>query len=205
MDRRLICVLISSLAVLAIGCSKKTEQVPEVLPVTAPGAASAEALPAIPTERLSPQAVDGDPAHAQEMLTPEELMELVDPTETPPPAPTDHRLRLGIDGDPGYTQDELTPEELAEARAAGAAVPQSSYAPQPNEPSHAEQPSKPSNEVDESSNTVYVGGTRAPVYRHHVREERRDDSQREPRPAAEPNEAPRANPHTNPPPRRPHR
>jgi hypothetical protein len=186
MDRRLICVLISSLAVLAIGCSKKTEQGPEVLPVTAPAAAPVEAPPPIPTERLSPQEIDGDPGHAQKMLTPDELRELVDPTEAPPPAPTDHRLQLGIDGDPGYTQDELTPEELAEARAAGAAMPQPSYAQQPSEPSHAEQPSEPSDEVDESSNTVYVGGTRAPVYRHHVREEAEADNRREPRPAAQP-------------------
>jgi hypothetical protein len=138
------------------------------------------------------------------MLTVEELMARMEtPTEAPPPTPSDHRLHLGIDGDPGYTQDELTPEELAEARAAGAASPPPSYhRNQPSEPAHAEQPSEPSDDVDdESSDTVYVGGTRAPVYRHHAREEAREDNPREPRPAARPQEPA----HANPPHRGPHR
>jgi len=138
------------------------------------------------------------------MLTVEELMARMEtPAEAPPPAPTDHRLRLGIDGDPGYAQDELTPEELAEVRAAGAASPPPSYRrDQPSEPSHAEQPSEPSGDVDdESSDTIYVDGTRAPVYRRHVREEAREDNPREPRPAAQPQEPA----HANPPHRGPHR
>lgn len=131
----------------------------------------------MPIEHLPPQGADADPGHAKEKLTLEEIMV---PAEAPPPAPTDHRLRLGIDGDPGYEQEELTPEELAAARAAGAAVPQPSYHQQASEPSHAAQPSEASGEVDESGDTVYVGGTRAPVYRHHVREEAREDGPREP-------------------------
>jgi hypothetical protein len=118
------------------------------------------------------------------------MARLEGPADAPPPMPTDHRLHLGIDGDPGYEQEELTPEELAEARAAGAAVPQPSYAQQPSGPSHAEQPSEPSDDVDESSDTVYVGGTRAPVYRHRAREEAGADKPREPRPAAQPQRRP---------------
>lgn len=182
------CVLIASLTVLAAGCSTKTESGPDVLPVVAP----AEAPPPMPIEHRPPQEVDGDPGQAKEKLTLEEIMI---PAEAPPPAPTDHRLRLGIDGDPGYAQEELTPEELAAARAAGAAVPQPSYAQQRSEPSRAAQPSEASgDDVDESGDTVYVGGTRAPVYRHHVREEAREDGPREPRPAAQPHEPAHANP-----------
>jgi hypothetical protein len=164
------CLVISSLAALAVGCSKKTEQAPEPPPEVVQVTAPAEAPPPMPTDDRPPVANAGDP----------------------PPMPTDHRLRLGIDGDPGYTQEELTPEELAEARAAGAAVPQPSYAQQPSEPSSTGQPREPSDDVDEeSSDTVYVGGTRAPVYRHHVREEAGADKPREPRPAAQPHRSPR--------------
>ena len=121
-------------------------------------------------------------------------MGLVAPTETPPPVPNDHRLRLGIDGDSGYTQQELTPEELAAARAAGAAAPQPSYAPQLSAPSHAEQPSESPDEVeDEASGTVYVGGDRAPVIRHDIREEAKEGDRREPRPVTLPDEPPRSN------------
>ncbi len=145
----------------------------------------------MPTDAPPPVTSVGDPGHAQEKRTPAELMELIAPAEDPTPAPTDHRLSLGIDGDPGYAQEELTPEELEAARAAGAAVPQPSYAPQPSEPSRAEQPSEASGDVyEEESDTVYVGGTRAPVYRHHVREEAREDMPREPRPATQPHRAP---------------
>ena len=186
------CMVISSLAVLAVGCSKKSEQAPEQAFEVVQVKVSEDEPPPMPTDDRPPVANVGDPGHAQEKLTPEQLMELMaPPAEDPPPTPTDHRLRLGIDGDPGYAQDELTPEELAEARAAGAAVPQPSYAEQPREPSSAGQPSEPSGDVDEeSSDNVYVGGTRAPVYRHHVREEVRADEPRKPRPAAQPHRAP---------------
>jgi len=185
------CLVISSLVALAVGCSKKTEQAPEPPPEVVQVTAPAEAPPPMPTDDRPPVANAGDPGHAPEKRTPEELMQLVAPAEEPPPMPTDHRLRLGIDGDPGYTQEELTPEELAEARAAGAAVPQPSYAQQPSEPSSTGQPREPSDDVDEeSSDTVYVGGTRAPVYRHHVREEADADKPREPRPAAQPHRSP---------------
>ena len=199
MKNRSTCVVISSLAVLAVGCSKKAEQAPEVPPVVAP----AEARPPMPNDATAPVANVGDPGHTQEKLTPEEIAELIAPAEAPPnPTSTDHRLHLGIDGDPGYTQKELTPKELAEARAVGAAAPQSSYPQQPSQPSHADQPSEASDEVDEeASDNVYWGGTRAPVYRHHVREEVREDSLREPRPAAQPREPA----HENPPERRPRR
>ncbi|MGB9338817.1 MAG: hypothetical protein WCB63_06255 [Polyangiales bacterium] len=150
------CVLISMLAVLVVGCSKKNEHAPSVQPAVAP----AEVPQEMPTAAT----------------------------------PTDHRLRLGIDGDPGYAQQELTPEELAAARAAGAAVPQPSSAPQPSEPSHAEQPSESPGEVeDEASGTVYVGGARAPVIRHHIREEAKEGDRREPRPVTLPHEPPRSN------------
>jgi hypothetical protein len=186
-----ICVVISSLAVLSVGCSKRTEQAPEPAFEVVQVNDSAEEPQPMPADDRPPVANVGDPGHAQEKLTPEQLMERMAPAEDRPPMPTDHRLRLGIDGDPGYEQEELTPEELAEARAAGAAVPQPSYAQQPSEPSRADQPSEPSDDVDEeSSDYVYVGGTRAPVYRHHVREEAEADRPREPRPAAQPHRGP---------------
>lgn len=181
-----------SLAVLALGCSKETEPAPEQVFEVVQVEASAEEPAPLPTDDSPPAANVGDPEHAQDVLTPEELMERMAPAEDPPPAPTDHRLRLGLDGDPGYEQDVLTPEELAEARAAGAAVPQPTYAQQPSEPSRADQPSEPSDDVDEeSSDYVYVGGTRAPAYRHHVREEAGADKPREPRPATQPHRGPR--------------
>ena len=127
-------VLISSLAVLALGCSKEPKAEPEIEHVKAPG----EAPPPTPAQFREPQEVNSDAGQAAAKRTPEELRELIAPSETPPPMPTDHRLHLGIDGDPGYVEDELTPEELAAARAAGAAVPQPTYAPQPGEPSRAE-------------------------------------------------------------------
>ena len=190
------CMVISSLAVLAVGCSKKSEQAPEQAFEVVQVKVSEDEPPPMPTDDRPPVANVGDPGHAQEKLTPEQLMELMAPAEDPPPMPNDHRLRLGIDGDTGYTQDELTPEEPAEARAAGAAVPQPTYAQPPSEPSRAEQPSESSNVVDEeSSDSVYVGGTRAPVYRHRARENARDDAAvdrpREPKPAAQPHRAPR--------------
>ena len=198
MDVRSICVLTALLAVCAVGCSKETERGSEVVPITAP----AEAPVVMPTENQAPLGANSRPAPTTEKLTPEELRELMDPTPVRPPPPTDHRLRLGIDGDPGYAQDELTPEELAAARAAGAAVPQPTYAPQPSEPSRAEQPSEASEDAsEEESDNVYVGGTRAPVYRHHVREEVREDNPREPSAEPQPHEPP----HTNPPRRGPHR
>lgn len=74
------CVLIASLAVLAAGCSTKTEPGPGVLPVVAP----AEAPPPMPIEHRPPQEVDGDPGQAKEKLTLEEIMI---PAEAPPPRP----------------------------------------------------------------------------------------------------------------------
>ncbi|MFW2388873.1 MAG: hypothetical protein ACN4G0_11085, partial [Polyangiales bacterium] len=127
-----------------------------------------------------------------------QIRELVDPAEDTRAVPADHRLSLGIDGDPGWEQKELTPEELEQVRAAGAAVPQPTYARPPSEPSPTEQPNEPSEDgyVDEaSSEGVYVDGTRAPVYRRHVREEAKDeagaDRPREPRPVAQPQRRPR--------------
>ena len=173
------------LAVLSLGCSKKTEEAPaQVFEVVQAEVAEDKTAP-------MPAADVGKPQHVQVKLTPEQIKDLIDPAEDPPPMPTDHRLRLGIDGDSGWEQEELTAEELEQARAAGAAVPQPTYAQPPSEPSRADQPSEPSEDVDEeSSDNVYVGGTRAPVYRHHVREEARADEPREPRPAARPHRAP---------------
>jgi hypothetical protein len=187
-------VVISLLAVLSLGCSKKTEEAPaQVFEVVQAKVAEDKTAP-MPVGDQPPAADVGE--HAQVKLTPEQIMELMDPAEEPPPMPADHRVRLGIDGDPGWEQEELTEEELAEARAAGAAVPQPTYAPQPSEPSRVDQPGEPSEDVgEESSDSVYVGGTRAPVYRHHVREEARDeagtDRPREPRPVAQPQRRPR--------------
>lgn len=180
---------ISLLAVLSLGCSKKTEEAPaQVFEVVQAKVAEDKTAPL-------PAADVDEPEHEQVKLTREQFMELTDPAEDPPPTPTDHRLRLGIDGDSGWEQEELTAEELAEARAAGAAVPQPTYAQPPSEPSRAEQPTEPSGDVgEESSDTVYVGGTRAPVYRHHARENAKDEAEvdrpREPRPAAQPHRAP---------------
>ncbi len=189
-------VVISLLAVLSLGCSKKTEEAPAQVFEVVQAEVAEDKTATMPAGVQPPAADGGEPEHAQVKLTPEQIKERIDPAEDPPPMPTDHRLRLGIDGDPGWEQEELTAEELEQARAAGAAVPQPSYAPQPSEPSRAEQPSEPSEDVDdESSDSVYVGGTRAPVYRHHVREEARDeagaDGPREPRPAAQPQRRPR--------------
>ena len=178
------------LAVLSLGCSKKTEEAPaQVFEVVEAKVAEDKTAPL-------PAADVGEPEHVEVKLTPEQLAEIMAPADDPPPKPTDHRLRLGIDGDSGWEQEELTAEELAEARAAGAAVPQPTYAQPPSEPSRAEQPSEPSGDVgEESSDTVYVGGTRAPVYRHRARENARDDAAvdrpREPKPAAQPHRAPR--------------
>jgi len=176
------------LAVLSVGCSKKTEEAPaQVFEVVQAKVAEDKTAP-------MPAADVGEPEHVQVKLTPEQIKDLIDPAEDPPPMPTDHRLHLGIDGDSGWEQKELTPEELEQARAAGAAVPQPTYAPPPSEPSHAAQPSEPSEDV-ESSDSVYVGETRAPVYRRHVREEARDEAEvnrpREPRPEAQPHPRPR--------------
>jgi hypothetical protein len=189
-------VVISLLAVLSFGCSKKTEEAPAQVFEVVPAKVAEDKTASMPAGDQPPAADVGEPEHVQVKLTPEQIMELMDPAEDAPPTPTDHRLRLGIDGDPGWEQEELTAEELAEARAAGAAVPQPSYAPQPSEPSRAEQASEPSEDVaEESSDSVYVGGTRAPVYRHHVREEAKDeagpDGPREPRPVAQPRRRPR--------------
>jgi hypothetical protein len=189
-------VVISLLALLSFGCSKKTEEAPaQVFEIVQAKVAEDKTAP-MPTGDQPPTTDVGVPEHVQVKLTPEQIKELIDPAEEPPPMPTDHRLRLGIDGDSGWEQEELTEEELAEARAAGAAVPQPSYAPQPSEPSRAEQASEPSEDVaEESSDSVYVGGTRAPVYRHHVREEARDEAEpdrpREPKPVAQPQRRPR--------------
>ena len=180
---------ISLLAALSLGCSKKTEEAPaQVFEVVEAKVAEDKTAP-LPAPDV------GEPEHVEVKLTPEQLAEIMAPAEDPPPKPTDHRLRLGIDGDSGWEQEELTAEELAEARAAGAAVPQPTYAQPPSEPSRAEQPSEPSGDVgEESSDTVYVGGTRAPVYRHHARENAKDEAEvdrpREPRPAAQPHRAP---------------
>jgi hypothetical protein len=189
-------VVISLLAVLSLGCSKKTEEAPaQVFEVVQAKVAEDKTAPMPAGDQ--PAAADvGEPEHVQVKLTPEQIKELIDPAEDPPPMPADHRLRLGIDGDSGWEQEELTAEELAEARAAGAAVPQPTYAQPPSEPSRADQPSEPSEDVDEeSSDNVYVGGTRAPVYRHHVREEARDEAEpdrpREPKPVAQPHRGPR--------------
>lgn len=189
-------VLMSLLAVLSLGCSKKTEEAPaQVFEVVQAKVAEDKTAP-MPARDQPPAADVGEPEHVQVKLTPEQIKELIDPAEDPPPMPTDHRLRLGIDGDSGWEQEELTAEELAEARAAGAAVPQPTYAQPQSEPSRAEPPSEPSEDVDEeSSDGVYVGGTRAPVYRHHAREEARDEAEpdrpREPKPVAQPHRAPR--------------
>jgi len=191
-------VVISLLAVLSLGCSKKTEEAPaQVFEVVQAKVAEDKMAPAPGGDQ--PQAADvGEPEHVQVKLTPEQIKELMDPAEDTRAMPTDHRLTLGIDGDPGWEQKELTPEELEQVRAAGAAVPQPTYAQPPSEPSPSEQPNEPSEDgyVDEaSSDDVYVGGTRAPVYRRHVREEARDeagaDGPREPRPAAQPQRRPR--------------
>ena len=184
-------VRISLLAVLSLGCSQKAEEAPaQVFEVVEANVAEDKMAP--------PPAPDvGEPEHVEQVkLTPEQLAEIMNPAEEPPPMPADHRLRLGIDGDSGWEQDELTPEELAEARAAGAAVPQPTYAQPASEPSRAEQPSEPSNVVsEESDDPVYVGGTRAPVYRHRARENAREEAEvarpREPKPAAQPHRAPR--------------
>ena len=190
------CVVISLLAVLSLGCSKKTEEAPaQVFEVVQAKVAEDETAP-MPVEDQPPAADVGEPEHVQ--LTPEQIKELTDPAEDPPAMPTDHRLSLGIDGDSGWEQKELTAEELEQARAAGAAVPQPTHAQPPSEPSQAEQPTEPSEDAyvdEESSDSVYVGGTRAPVYRHHVREEAKDeagaDRPREPRPVAQPQRRPR--------------
>jgi hypothetical protein len=175
------CMVISSLAVLAAGCQKKTEQAPEQAFEVVRVEVSADEPPPMPTDDHPPVPNVGDPGHGQEKLT----------AEDPPPPPTGHRLRLGIDGDPGYTQDELTEEELAEARAAGARVPQPSYGAQPSEPPTADRPNEGSeDEEDESSDTIYVDGTRAPVYRRHVREEAGADRPADPRPATQPHRVP---------------
>jgi hypothetical protein len=189
-------VVISLLAVFSLGCSKKTEEAPaQAFEVVHAKVAEDEMAPA-PAGDQPPPADVGEPEHVK--LTPEQIRELVDPAEDTREMPTDHRLTLGIDGDPGWEQEELTPEELEQVRAAGAAVPQPTYAQPPSEPSPSKQPTEPSeNEyVDEaSSDDVYVGGTRAPVYRHRVREEAQDeagaDGPREPRPAARPQRRPR--------------
>lgn len=192
------CVVISLLAVLSLGCSKKSEEAPgQVFEVVKVKVAEDETAP-LPAGDQPPAADVGEPEHVQVKLTPEQIRELVEPAEDRPAIPTDHRLSLGIDGDPGWEQEELTAEELERVRAAGAAVPQPTYAQPPSEPSPGEPPSEPSEDayVDEaSSDDVYVGGTRAPVYRHHVREEARDeagaDGPREPRPVAQPQRRPR--------------
>jgi len=189
-------LVISLLAALSLACSKKTEEPPaQVFEVVQAKVAEDKTAP-MPAG-AQPPASDVDEL-TQVNLTPEQIMALMEPAEDTPPIPSDHRLQLGIDGDPGWEQKELTEEELAAARAAGAAVPQPSYATQPNEASPAEQPSEPSEDAygdEESSDSVYVGGTRAPVYRHHVREEARDeareDAPREPRPATQPQRRPR--------------
>lgn len=188
-------MVISSLALFSAGCSKNTEAPDQVFEIVEAKVAEDKTAP-MPAGDQPPAADVGEPEHAQVELTPEQLAEITAPAEDPPPTPTDHRLRLGIDGDPGWEQEELTAEELAEARAAGAAVPQPSYDVQPSEPSRADQPSEPSEDVDEeSSDNVYVGGTRAPVYRHHAREEAKDEAEvdrpREPKPAAQPHRGPR--------------
>jgi len=184
---------ISLLAVLSLGCSKKAEEAPaQVFEVVEAKVADDKTAPPPAADVGEPE-----PEHVEQVtLTPEQLAEIMDPAEDPPPMPTDHRLRLGIDGDSGWEQEELTPEELAEARAAGAAVPQPTYAQPASEPSRAEQPSEASNVVgEESGDTVYVGGTRAPVYRHQARENARDEAEvdrpRQTKPAAQPHRAPR--------------
>lgn len=172
-------VLISSLAVLALGCSKEPVAEPEIEYVEVP----VETPPPVPAEFMAPQDAQSDAPKAGTALTPEEIRELVGPSEAPPPMPTtDSIVHLGIDGDPGYQQDELTPEELAAARAAGAEVPQPTYAPDPSERSPVEQPSEaPEDAPEQESDTVYVEGMRAaPVYRQRVREEVREDDRREP-------------------------
>jgi hypothetical protein len=180
---------ISLLAVLSLGCSKKTEEAPaQVFEVVQAKVAEDKTAP-------MPAADVGKPEHVQVKLTPEQIKDLIDPAEDPPPMPTDHRLRLGIDGDSGWEQEELTAEELEQARAAGAAVPQPTYAQPPSEPSRANQPNEPSEDVgEESSDSVYVGGTRAPVYRRHAREKAKDEAEvnrpREPKPAAQPHRGP---------------
>ncbi|MGB5810011.1 MAG: hypothetical protein WBG86_05735, partial [Polyangiales bacterium] len=171
------CVLVLSIAVAALGCSKEPNAEPEIEDVEIPAVVPAP----IPAPFPAPEEVRSDTKEVEAKLTPEELSELIEPSEAPPPTPADHRLHLGIDGDPGYQQDELTPEELAAARAAGAAVPQPTYAPPPNEPSRAEESSETLEDASaQESDSVYVEGTRAPVYRHRVREERREDDRREP-------------------------
>jgi len=190
-------VVISLLVVLSLGCSKTEEAPAQVYEVVQAKVAEDKMAPAPAGDQ--PAATDvGEVEHEQVKLTPEQIRELVDPAEDTRAIPTDHRLSLGIDGDPGWEQEELTPEELEKARAAGAAVPQPTYALPPSEPSPSEQPNAPSEDgyVDEaSSDDVYVGGTRAPVYRHHVREEARDeagaDGPREPTRPAQPQRRPR--------------
>ena len=122
-------VVISLLAVLSLGCSKKTEEAPAQVFEVVQAEVAEDKTATMPAGDQPPAADGGEPEHAQVKLTQERIKELIDPAEDPPPMPTDHRLRLGIDGDPGWEQEELTAEELEQARAAGAAVPQPTYAP----------------------------------------------------------------------------
>jgi hypothetical protein len=174
-----IYMVISSLAVLGLACSKRIETAPENPEAVVPAEAPA---PAPAAEHPQPEA---DPGFEHKEPTTEVYL----PSEPPPPMPTDHRLRLGIDGDPGFEQQVLTPEELAAARAAGEQSPEPSYEREPSEPSYEEEPDDVAY-GDDTVDTVYVGGRREPVRRKRAREH----SPAEPRPANQPHEPTHANP-----------
>ncbi len=169
-------VVILSVSVIALACTKKAEQ-----PAGEPQAGAAtEAEPAEPL----PDMADGDmPSFPPDGFPDDAPPPSGFPTEEPPPRAAGHRLELGIDGDPGYTQKELTPAELAKVRAEGEQAPQPSYAGQPSQPSGDDQPSEPS-DVGEPSE----------VSEEYLRDRRYIERRREPLPVEREREPVRAEP-----------
>lgn len=167
-------LVLLSVSLIAVACTKKAEQPAEKPQVDAP----TEAEPPVP----SPDMAGGDmPPLPPSGLPADAPPPSGFPTEEPPPPAADHRLQLGVDGDPGYTEQELTPAELAKVRSEGERASEPSYAGQPSQPSEADQPSEPSNadEPSEASDEEYL---REPLYRERRRERLPVERAREPSP-----------------------